>query len=329
MSAERTAGRRAAAAGAGEAPARESPFAVVPGTVRAVARLSPSFVRVTLAGPGVDALGTPGRTFDQRIKLIFPPPSGVLPAGRLADAGDDWYRAWLEVPEAERGSMRTYSIRELRVAADGSTELAVDFVLHLAPGATGPASRWADAARPGDELLVVGPRRGRLDGGGIEYDPGDAERIVLAGDETAAPAIARILEDTSPRTRGDAFLEIPEAGDRLPIAAPPGVRVHWLPRAGRPHGDRLLPAVLAHLGSAPVEAVRDPGGEDLLWETPRYSALGEEVTGPAERADRYYWIAGESGVVTALRRALVRELGIPRGQVAFMGYWRRGVAMKG
>ncbi|MDP3892553.1 SIP domain-containing protein, partial [Nocardioides sp.] len=41
----------------------------------------------------------------------------------------------------------------------------------------------------------------------------------------------------------------------------------------------------------------------------------------------YAWIAGEAGVVTGLRRHLVKELGIDRHQVAFMGYWRQGVAM--
>ena len=45
-------------------------------------------------------------------------------------------------------------------------------------------------------------------------------------------------------------------------------------------------------------------------------------------ASAYAWIAGESKVVTGLRRHLVKELHIDRSQVAFMGYWRRGVAMK-
>ncbi len=33
-------------------------------------------------------------------------------------------------------------------------------------------------------------------------------------------------------------------------------------------------------------------------------------------------------VVTSLRRLLVTRLGMDRRQVAFMGYWRRGVAMR-
>ena len=66
-----------------------------------------------------------------------------------------------------------------------------------------------------------------------------------------------------------------------------------------------------------------------LWETPTYSSSGEEVPADATVVGgTYAWIAGESKVVTGLRRHLVNELGFDRRQVAFMGYWRRGVAMK-
>jgi NADPH-dependent ferric siderophore reductase len=54
--------------------------------------------------------------------------------------------------------------------------------------------------------------------------------------------------------------------------------------------------------------------EDPLWDVP------EEA-----RADGVYaWIAGECSVVTGLRRHLVRDLGVDRRSVAFMGYWRAG-----
>jgi NADPH-dependent ferric siderophore reductase len=65
-----------------------------------------------------------------------------------------------------------------------------------------------------------------------------------------------------------------------------------------------------------------------LWETPTYSSSGEPLsTGGAGVPGLYAWIAGESKVVTGLRRTLVADLGLDRRQVAFMGYWRRGVAM--
>ncbi len=312
-----------------------APFTVVEARVDAVERVSPSFMRVSFTGPGVDGIGTPGQTFDQRIKLIFPGESGVLPD--LEGAGDDWYTAWLAVPEDRRGSMRTYSIRDLTVDG-GRTRLVVDFVLHLAEGATGPASRWAAAAQAGDALLLVAPRRDRLDGGGIEFDTSSTGDIVLAGDETAAPAIARILEDLDPATRGTAFIEIPEPSDELHIHAPRGVSVRWLSRAGGDVGSRLIPTVLEHLDVADTAVDPVVETEDLLWETPVYSGSGEAVSVPAAAGDAAatgsasatrFWIAGESRVITTLRRHLVRDLGIPRSSVAFMGYWRIGVAMKG
>ncbi len=85
-------------------------------------------------------------------------------------------------------------------------------------------------------------------------------------------------------------------------------------------------------------ALDDPGTEVAevdpdLWETPTYSSSGEDVDGQAGSVGHdwdglYAWIAGESKVVTGLRRALVNDLHIDRHQVAFMGYWRLGVAMK-
>ena len=303
------------------------PFVLTRAAVEAVERVSPTFVRVTFGAEALADFGTPGRLLDQRIKLIFPDESGLLPDVDGADS--DWYQAWFAVPEAERGSMRTYSIRNL-VVDDDRTLLVVDFVLHIAPGASGPASRWANAAKIGDELLILGPRRDRADWGGIEFRPGDARTVLLAGDETAAPAIARILEDVGREVRGVAFIEVPEGGDILPIHAPPGVEVHWLPRGGKAHGEALIPAVLEYLGDVSTDlTIVDVDSEEPLWETPDYSGLGEEVSDAENHADRYFWIAGESGVVTTLRRHLVKDLGVDRAQVAFMGYWRHGVAMRG
>lgn len=299
------------------------------GVVTAVERVSPAFVRVTFGGPELADFGVPGGTFDQRIKLIFPASDGSLPP--LAGA-EDWYDDWLTLPESARGSMRTYSIRSLH---DSGAEPAVviDFVLHLEPGLTGPASLWAASAAAGAELLLIGPRRGAAtEWGGVEYAPGAARSVVLAGDETAAPAIARILEDSPDELRGVAFIEVPEAADALPIAAPPGVRVAWLARDGLAQGEALIPQVLAHLGaatSAKDTGTHDAEVPDVVWETPTFSGSGEDVGDAAGQAERYFWIAGESRVVTTLRRHLVKDLGIDRSQVAFMGYWREGVAMRG
>ena len=306
------------------------PMVICEVTVVRAERLSPSYVRVELAAPELADFGVDGPLLDQRIKLVFPGASGRVPS--FAGADESWYATWLDLPEAERGHMRTYSVRDV-VGEGADTRVVVDLVLHLAEGATGPGSSWAVAAAPGDRLVLVGPRRG-VAFGGIEFDPGTARSLLLAADETAVPAASRILADLPRTARGTAFLEVPHAADVLPCPAPPGMDVVWLPRSdGDEHGVPLVEAVRRHVGLGRVaglveESVVDPD----LWETPTYSSSGEELDGAVtvghDLSGLYAWIAGESRLVTTLRRCLVGELDVDRRQVAFMGYWRRGVAMR-
>lgn len=303
-------------------------------------RVTPSFVRVELGGAALAEFGTPGPVLDQRFKIIFPNAAGDLPS--FADADESWWTTWMEIPEAERGSMRTYTVRD--VLGEGTdTRLVVDIVVHESEGGhgdplDGAGNAWALQARAGQRLVVMAPRRGH-EFGGIEWSPGDASRLLLVGDETAVPAIRGVLRDLPADATGAAFLEVPVDGDVLDdVVAPAGVSVTWLPRNGGPRGEELHAAVLAHLtGSAPAEAIEvtDEEIDPDLWETPVYSSSGEQVadatavpTDGTPFAGLYAWIAGESKVVTGLRRKLVNDLGLDRSQVAFMGYWRQGVSMR-
>jgi len=298
--------------------------------VTSVERLSPTFARIELASPALAELGTSGPSYDQRLKLIFPGASGEPASFEGVD--ESWFATWMDIPEEERGHMRTYTLREIR-GSGADARLVIDFLLHVEPGASGPGSDWAADARPGSRLVTVAPRRGH-EFGGIEFLPGSASELLLVGDETAVPAICAILEQLPDDAQGAAFLEVPVGLDEQTVAAPAGVAVFWLPRAGASYGEKLVPAVLGHLGAGrtPRPAVADDEIDPDLWETPAYSSSGEDLDPPVtvrgEWDGLYAWIAGESGVVTALRRALVKDLGIDRRQVAFMGYWRRGVAMR-
>ncbi len=293
--------------------------------VHSATRLSPSFVRVALVGEQVAEIGVDGPLYDQRIKLVFPRADGTLPP--FEDADESWLSSWLDRPADERGHMRTYTIRDLRTV-DGECRLTVDIVVH--EGASGPGSRWALAARPGAQVVVLAPRRG-VPFGGIEFAPGAARQLLLAGDETALPAIASILSLLPADAQGVAFVEVPVSADGSILAAdviaPAGVEVVWLPRDGAPLGAALIDAVADHMG----QGIADVSGEvqEEIWETPVYSSSGEAVAEDAAHADELYaWIAGESGVVTGIRRMLVTTHGLNRRQVAFMGYWRQGVAMR-
>ncbi len=295
--------------------------------VVSVARLSPTFVRVELGGPDLADYGVDGERWDQRIKLVFPDPTtGAITSTEGAD--ETWWATWLERPATERGHMRTYTIRDVRGSGEQTT-FVVDMVLHLEGDLVGPGSTWASRAVPGDRLVLLAPRRG-YPYGGIEFTPAPGADLLLVGDETAVPAICTVLEQLPDDARGTAFLEVPLAGDVQDVRRPAGVEVVWLARVGDPLGVALHDAVAAHLGIAggEVEVASDEVDPDL-WETPYYSSSGEEVPSDVSSVGgTYAWIAGESKVVTGLRRHLVNELGFDRRQVAFMGYWRRGVAMK-
>lgn len=292
--------------------------------VAAVTSLTPHFVRVTLTGDELADFSAVG--LDQRIKVLLP-----LDGLGFSDLpeGEDWFAAWRALPDATRNPIRTYTVRSFRPDAH---ELDIDFVAH---GDAGPASRWVSACRVGDELRIVGPRVPEspedLPSGAAEFAPGSANRILLAGDETAAPAICAILEALDVSAVGHVFIEVPTDADRLPVSAPAGVEVRWIARNGASHGVRMTDHVqawastvapvtgstpVAGAGHAAVELADVDVDQQVLWDVPR-----EDDDLPV-----YAWIAGEAGCVKELRRHLVRGVGLERKQVAFMGYWRHGKA---
>ncbi|SDP14878.1 NADPH-dependent ferric siderophore reductase, contains FAD-binding and SIP domains [Klenkia soli] len=292
-------------------------------------RLSPSFLRLTFTGPDLDRFGVGGA--DQRFKLLLAQDGHPLD-DLLAITGPDWYPAWCAMPDETRPHMRTYTVRAFRPEV---SELDVDVVLHgigadgsVGEGA-GPAAVWAARAVPGDEMVFLGPDRpgaGRM--WGVEWaPPAEADTLFLAGDETAVPAIAAIVEALPGDQRVVAVLEVPEAGDFLPLRLPPGVDVRWLARGSRPRGELMETAVHAALRELGIARdtpgvdpeAGDPAEDDILWEVPEAGA----------HTSCYAWLAGEAGVVKELRRRLVRDLGVPRDAVAFMGYWRTGARAAG
>lgn len=279
--------------------------------VAAVRRLSPSFVRLTFTGADLDEFADNG--WDQRFKLVLPAASGGFDHLTF---GPDWHAEWRQLPEDRRPPIRTYTVRGVRPEL---REIDVDMVLH---GDSGPASRYAGSAAVRDRAMLLAPNS-RYDGahGGLEFRPpvGHAGPTLLAGDETAVPAVLAILERLPAEAYGEAVLEVPDAADIADVAAPDGIRLTWLVR--QPAGSGLPKAVRAACdrigvagGVADQELTPEPAADEHpLWEVPDVATAGF-----------YAWLAGESSVITGLRRHLVRDLGVDKRQVAFMGYWREG-----
>ena len=142
--------------------------------------MSPRLVRATLTGPELE-----GFTVDlpaASVRLLLPTPGSselVMPA---------WNGNEFLMPDGSRPTLRTFTPRRVD---RGALELDVEIVVH----GNGAASRWAAAAEPGARAAVSGPGRG------YAIEP-EAPAFLLAGDETALPAISQLLEDAPPPDRG-------------------------------------------------------------------------------------------------------------------------------
>src|SRR5690606_18132142 len=89
---------------------------------------------------------------------------------------------------------------------------------------------------PGDELGALGPR------GNVLF-PEDYDRYIAAGDETALPAIARLVEEAPAGARVTAIVEIADDGERQPLHGDAELDVRWVPRDTAPVGEGHLSAL--------------------------------------------------------------------------------------
>ena len=284
-----------------------------------VRRLAPHFVRVTFTSDDFEHFGV--ARLDQRIKIVLPHPDGTFSDFGQHDGAGDWYERWRALPTRERNAFRTYTVRRIDPQL---RELDVDFVVHHDAG---PAGAWAESAAAGQNMIIVGPdSRSPYSGGGLDWHPGTARRVVLAGDETAAPAIASILELLGTEFEVDAFIEVPTVDDVLPLACSEGFRVRWIPRGERPHGVSLIEAMTdwTSANRDVLERAAAPRRQDIADIDVDLELLLES---PEDGDGEFYaWIAGEAATVKTLRRLLVTHHGVDRKRVAFMGYWRLGQA---
>ena len=161
-------------------------------------------------------------------------------------------------------------------------ELWLDFVVHGDEGVAGP---WAAAAKVGDPVRFQGP------GGGYAPDP-EAAWHLLAGDESALPAIAAALEGMPAGAIVKAFIEVEDAAEEQKLETPADAEITWLRRDGRPVGEALVAAV-------------------------------RRLTFPA--GEVHAFVHGEATFVKDLRALLRVERGLPMSRLSISGYWRRGL----
>ncbi|GAB3949642.1 hypothetical protein GCM10029976_082970 [Kribbella albertanoniae] len=249
--------------------------------VARVVDVTPGLRRITLTGDQLGPFTGPDGTafpafashgFDDNIRLVFPYPGDSEPV--LPTYKDGKYR-W---PSDPPSLWRVYTVRRY----DAQTrELDVDFVKH----GVGVATTWAYRANPGDRLHIGGPSvsKGLAEG----YD-----RYLVVGDDTAIPAIDRLLTELPDDAQAEVYIEVAEESHRIDFPAHQGVEVTWVVRNGQPTG--AAPLLL--------QAVRATGRHD---------------------GSTFVWLAGEQSIVRDLRRYLIEERDVDKADIDFSGYWRR------
>ena len=226
-------------------------------------------VRVTFAGPDLEGL-----TVEQpaaSVRLLIPS------AGAHELVVPVWNGNEFLLPDGQRPAIRTFTPRRVDPAA---LEIDLEIVLH----GDGVASEWAAEATSGDLAAVSGPGRGYA----VDRD---APAFLLAGDETAIPAISQLLEVLPAETPVEVHIEVAHPDARVEMPRHPRAGVAWHDREPEPSP-----------GGALVTAVR---GADI--------APGACV-----------WVAGEAAAVQRIRRHLFEDRGFPRSQATVRGYWKHG-----
>ncbi len=232
-------------------------------TVESCEPVHDMMIRLRLQVDDCAALGTDGL----HIKLMIPSDAArepVWPA--VAKNGTT---AWPQGPD--KLHVRYYTIRSFDLVRKTVT---IDVVRHYG----GKIAEWASTARKGASLGLMGPG-----GGGIPETTGC---LFLAGDYTALPAIARILE------------ALPEnaAGTVLVTASQPGSGRQYLPETSL--------------------TVREVDGGSLYAEASRLVSAESNV--------QYAWFGGEFDEAQSMRRLFKQELGLDKDHQLSVAYWRRG-----
>lgn len=224
-----------------------------------------------------------------RLRLAEAQPGEL--AGFVAPGGGDHVRVVVGTPDggavpldesgAPRGENRTETVVDHSVD-EGWIDL--DVLVHGAPGAElGVIGAWAARAPLGSPAVMMGPK------GSVVLSGAPAE-VVLAGDDSAIPAVRRYLGMLGPSITGHLLLETRFDLAALGIVPPAGLRVSIL------QPDATPSAALA-------------------------SAL-KAVPAPADPLERFVFACGEQSLV-APARAVLGQWGIEVDSAVVKGYWKR------
>lgn len=213
---------------------------------------------------------------DMHVRLLVPPKGRppVWPGFR-----EDGRVAW-PVGEDEL-LVRIYTIRAVDIER---RQLWIDFLQHPNPHARTPGADFARDVQPGEKVALLGPGGGSLPA---------AQSVLLVGDESALPAIARIAAEVAPGTRMQAIIEVLDETEEQPLPSAGTLDVRWL-----------------HRRNYPAEA------KGVLAEEARNAIAASD-------GDTYVWVACEKEDVRSVR-AFLKSRRHDKKRMYVAWYWERG-----
>lgn len=231
-------------------------------TVRGIRRVGANFLRVTL-----DCADTRRLSEERGMHFsLLLPPEGRAPVWPRLDANGRTV-----MPD---GADRLHRAAYTFVALDPERgRFAFDVFEHEG----GRTTSWARTARPGDLLGISGPGSGGFPPGGD---------ILIAGDETALPAIRRILQASAPGRRGHAIVEVGTDADICDLPRPDGIALSWCVRARN----------------------------EALWDCLSMAPVPQGT-------DRFVWVAAEKALVRKAKHRFRHVLGLDPSEGYFAYYW--------
>lgn len=239
-----------------------------------VERLTSRMTGITVSGP--DLTGFAVEQPAASVRLLIPAP------GSVELVVPEWKGNEFLLPDGSRPAIRTLTPRRVSTQP---LELDLDVVI----AHRGILADWARNASAGNPAAVSGPGRG------YEIDR-EAREFVLAGDETAIPAIGQLLEQLPDHTQVTVLVEAGNRTAEMELPPHPGATVEWIrARAGEPPAMTLAER---------FESLDIPAGARL-------------------------WAAGEAAAMQRIRRHVFGVLGLARSRATVRGYWKWGRAGPG
>ncbi|NEP61945.1 MAG: siderophore-interacting protein [Symploca sp. SIO2G7] len=231
--------------------------------VKKSVKVTPHMQRVIFTGD--DLADFPKNYESGYVKLFFSQDGGAI---------SDRYQL-----DGSQYSRRIYTVRSF---SRRDNELAIEFSLYRRKG--GLASQWAEVTKPGDKVLMDGPKL-------IKRVDNNSDWFLLAADMSGLPALCCNLESLPSQAQGYVVIEVVSDLDKQVLKTPDGMAISWIvnDNPGK-NSDALLTGI-----------------KSLSW----------------KHGNPYVWIAGESNSIRKIRH-YIGSRNVSKENMYIASYWKLG-----